>query len=111
MLATGTAKIQVSMYAYLRMTAFVEIESKWFGFGIKDASAGLKLEGGLDLSCDISVGGELRFVRLFYMCTVMLYPYCKEILQKMCLRWLKGHLEVKYHPQRIFMFTTDSSQF
>jgi len=61
MLATGNAKIQVSMSAYLSLTAFVEIESKWFGFGIKDATAGLKLEGGLDLSCDISVDGELRY--------------------------------------------------
>ena len=82
MLATRAAKIQVSMSAYLRLTAFLEIESKWFGLGIKDASAGLKLEGGLDLSCDIIVGGELRFVRSFYMCTAILYPYCKEFVQK-----------------------------
>ena len=53
------------MSAYLSLTAFVEIESKWLGYGIKDASAGLKLEGGLDLSCDLSVGGELRFVKHF----------------------------------------------
>ena len=65
MLAKRTAKIQVSMSAYLSLTAFVEIESKWLGYGIKDASAGLKLEGGLDLSCDLSVGGELRFVKHF----------------------------------------------
>lgn len=65
MLAKTTAKIQVSMSAYLSLTAFVEIESKWLGLGIKDASAGLKLEGGLDLSCDLSVGGELRFVKHF----------------------------------------------
>lgn len=64
MLSTGNAKIQFSMSAYLSLTAFVEIESKWFGLGIKDASAGLKLEGGMDFSCDISVDGELRFVRL-----------------------------------------------
>ena len=49
------------MSAYLSLTAFVEIESKWFGSGIKDASAGLKLEGGLDFSCDITVDGDLRF--------------------------------------------------
>jgi len=53
------------MSAYLSLTAFVEIESKWFGLGVKDASAGLKLDGGLELSCDISVDGELRFVSLF----------------------------------------------
>lgn len=74
MLATGNAKIQVSMSAYLSLTAFVEIESKWFGFGIKDATAGLKLEGGLDLSCDISVDGELRFVRPFLLYIAVLYP-------------------------------------
>lgn len=64
MLSTGNAKIQFSMSAYLSLTAFVEIESKWFGLGLKDASGGLKLEGGMDFSCDISVDGELRFVRL-----------------------------------------------
>lgn len=62
MLSKGNAKIQVSMSAYLSLTAFVEIESKRFGFGVKDASAGLKLAGGLDFSCDIIVDGELRFV-------------------------------------------------
>ena len=62
MLSTGNAEIQVSMSAYLRVTAFLEIESKWFGFGIKDATAGLKLEGGLDISCGLTVDGELRFV-------------------------------------------------
>ena len=68
MLSTGNAKMQVSMSAYLSLTAFVEIESKLFGFGIKDATAGLKLEGGVDFSFDISVDGELRFVRPFLMC-------------------------------------------
>lgn len=53
------------MSAYLSLTAFVEIESKWFGLGIKDATAGLKLEGGLDFSCEISVDGSLRFERPF----------------------------------------------
>jgi len=48
------------MSAYLKLTAFLEIESKWFGLGIKDATAGLKLDGRLDLSCEISVDGELR---------------------------------------------------
>ena len=66
MLSTGIAKIQVSMSAYLRLTAFVAVESKWFGSGIKDASVGLKLKGGLDFSCVITVGGELRFVRLLW---------------------------------------------
>ena len=56
------------MSAYLSLTAFVEVKSKWFGDKIKDAAAGLKLEGGLDVSCDITIGGELRFVRLFW-CT------------------------------------------
>ena len=69
------------MSAYLSLTAFVEIESKWFGFGIKDASAGLKLQGGLDFSCDIIINGELRFVRPFLMCIAILYSCCKEILQ------------------------------
>ena len=73
MLSTGNAKIQVSMFAYLSLTAFVEIESKWLGFGIKDATAGLKLEAGLDLSCELSVGGELRFVGAFLVCIAILY--------------------------------------
>lgn len=66
MLSTGNAKIQMSMSMNLRLTAFVEIEAKWFGLGIKEASAGLKLEGSMDFSMGISIDGELRSVRLFF---------------------------------------------
>lgn len=69
------------MSMYLRLTAFVKTETKWFGLGIKDAAVGLKLEGGMDFSCDISVHGELRFVRLFLVRIAILYSYCKEIIQ------------------------------
>ena len=67
------------MEAYLNLTAFVDIEPKCFGFGVKDATVGLKLEGGLDISCDISVHGELRCVRTFLLGIAILYLYCKEI--------------------------------
>ena len=69
------------MSGYLRMTAFVEIESKWFGFGINDATAGLKLEGGLDFSSDITVDGELRFVTPFLWVHSNLIFIFKEILE------------------------------
>jgi len=69
------------MKAYLNLMGFVDIEPKCFGSGVKDATAGLKLEGDLDVSCDISVHGELRFVRPFLLCIAILYSYCKEILQ------------------------------
>ncbi len=62
MLSTGNARFQVSLFMYLRLTAFIEIEKTWTGLGIKDASAGLKLEGNMDFSLDLSIDGELRFV-------------------------------------------------
>ena len=52
------------MFMYLRLSAFIEIEKKWHGLGIKEASAGLKLEGRLEFALEFSVDGELRFVIL-----------------------------------------------
>ena len=47
---------------HLRLTTFVEIEKKWLGFGTKDASVGLKLDGKMESSLDLSMDGKLRFV-------------------------------------------------
>jgi len=96
------------MSAYLSLTAFVEIQSKCFGFGIKDAKAGLKLEGGLEVSCEISVQGELRFVIPFLVCirsnlTFILQENPRNELFSSCSK----HLEVKCHFQSIFLYTTD----
>ena len=52
------------MSAYLSLTAFVGIEPKCLRLGVKDASAGLKLTGSLDVNCDISIDGGLWFVDL-----------------------------------------------
>ena len=65
---------------YLGLTAFVEIEKKWLGLGIKDASIGLKLKGNMDFSLELSIDGELRFViltlfKVFYAC----------VKQKLCI--------------------------
>ena len=57
---------------YLRLTAFLEIEKKWLGLGIKDASAGLKLDGNMDFSLELSIDGELRFVIGFTIGTVII---------------------------------------
>ena len=81
MLSTAKAKIHVSMEAYLNVMAFVKIEPNCFGSGVKGATAGLKLEGGLGVSCVITVDGKLRFVRPFLLCIAILCLYCKEILQ------------------------------
>ena len=54
--------MQVSLDMYLRLRVSVEIETKWLGLGIKDASIGIKLEGKLDFSLEFYLDGELRCV-------------------------------------------------
>ncbi|XP_022809251.1 uncharacterized protein LOC111346215 [Stylophora pistillata] len=61
LLLTENAKVQVSLEMFFQVTMFLEIEKKWFKPGIKDATAGLELEGSLDFSLDLSVDGELRY--------------------------------------------------
>ena len=59
MLSTESAKVQLSLGMFFKLTMFLEIEPKWSG-GIEDATVGLGLEGKLDFSLEFSVSGELR---------------------------------------------------
>jgi len=61
MLSTAEATIQARLTFSLRLTAFVDIEKTWIG-KIKDVSIGLKLQGNLESSLEMSIAGELRFV-------------------------------------------------
>ncbi|XP_022808829.1 uncharacterized protein LOC111345812 [Stylophora pistillata] len=61
LLSTKSAKVQVSLEMFFKVTMFLEIEKKWFGLGIEEATAGLELEGSLDFSLEFAVNGELRY--------------------------------------------------
>lgn len=56
------SSIEARLAISLRLTAFVEIEKKWYIWEIKDASVGLKLQGSVSATLDLKVGGELRLV-------------------------------------------------
>ncbi|KAL9982165.1 hypothetical protein ACROYT_G010976 [Oculina patagonica] len=55
------SSIEARLAISLRLTAFVEIEKKWYSWKIKDASVGLELHGSVSATLDLKVGGELRY--------------------------------------------------
>ncbi|XP_022804999.1 uncharacterized protein LOC111342215 isoform X2 [Stylophora pistillata] len=61
LLSTENAKIQVSLEMLLKVTMFLEIEKRSYGFGIEDATVGLELKGSLDLSLEFRVEKELKY--------------------------------------------------
>ena len=63
MLSSVGARVETHLDLSLSLTAFIDIEKKmWPLGGIKEAAFGLKLEGSMDYTLDISITGKLRFV-------------------------------------------------
>ena len=59
-ISSGEATVEAGLAAYLKLTAFVDIEKRFWGT-LKKAAIGLKLEGSLDSNLEIKINGKLRF--------------------------------------------------
>ena len=59
-MSSGEATVEAGLAASLRLTAFVDIETSFWGT-LKEAAIGLKLEGNLDSNLEIKINGKLRF--------------------------------------------------
>ena len=59
-MSSGEATVEAGLAASLRLIAFVNIETSFWGT-LKEAAIRLKLEGSLDSNLEIKINGKLRF--------------------------------------------------
>ena len=80
-MSSGEATVEAGLAASLRLTAFVDIETSFWGT-LKEAAIGLKLEGNLDSNLEIKINGKLRFddCAVFYLSSHLVIT--KNLLSK-----------------------------